>query len=469
MSWLGLILVAVAAYLIYADYPLPVRLAAIAAAAAFLLTGLIRDLPKPEKLRQWSAKRILLLTTVALFVMLNIVTRVFEKVWDLSQTRVYSLRQESVDWIAKIPSSVEIAIFLRSDDKTSKYVNWLRESAAPLGSKLTITVYNINRDVGLVAKYGVDRAGDAVMIAGDRWVKVSGFSETAIVQGLVRLFSRQGTAICFGVGHGEPDILSALPDGLADAAAGFQGIGYGTRSVSLSTASAADLESHCAMLAIIGPHSDFFPNELEILEQVLPKIPLWVAAGIDLPPAVAKLLAAQGVHFGGKLLVNPDNVARKVPVTDITVDAVSQGLSGLLYFPQVQALTLSEAAASGWSAAITTSPSQNIQEEGAPRSGPYVLAAIYQSDDRPRRIVTGSARSFINSGWRFGKNAELALLWARWLMADDALRLPATALVNEPLMDMTEAQVQWIKNGVFYGVPGLALAICCLVWWRHRR
>lgn len=468
MSWLGLALVAVAAYLIYADYPLGLRLAAIAAAAAVLLTGLFRDLPKPEKLRRWSTRNLLLLCFAVFFIALNIVTRVYEKVWDFSKTRIYSLRQESVDWIAKIPGKVEIGIFLRSDDKTSKYVDWLRESAARLGDRLSIRVHNINRDVGLVSQYGVAKAGEAVISAGERWVKVPSFTETDIVQGLVRLFSRQGTAVCFVVGHGEPDITSALPGGLADAATHLKGIGYGTRSVSLSTARPEDLESGCAMLAIVGPKSEFFPNELETLRAVLSKIPLLVAVGADAPPGVTTVLTELGITLGGRTLVNPDNLDRKVPVTDITVDAVSQNLSGLLYFPQVQAIGISNTGAA-WQPIITTLATQRILEEGTESSGPYTLAAAEQAEGQPRRIVTGSARSFINSSWRFGKNGELALMWTRWLIADDTLQLPTAALVNEPLMDLSDQQMQRIKNSVFYGVPGLAFGLCFLVWWRHQR
>lgn len=468
MSWMGLALVAVAAYLIYADYPLSARLLAIAAAATVLVMGLVKDLPKPEKWRRWSQRHVLLIGVIALFLMLNIVTRVYETVWDFSKSRIYSLRQESVEWIAKIPSKVEIGIFLRSDDKTSKYVNWLRKSSAALGDGLTIRVHNINRDVALVSQYDIGKAGEAVISAGERWVKIPGFTESEIVQGLVRLFSRQGTSICFVAGHGEPDILSSLPDGLSDLATGLRGIGYGTRTISLATADPEELETGCALLAIIGPRSEYFPNELVTLRKVLPKIPLLMTLGGETPPGVVAVVSDLGVSVGKHVLTNPDNVARQVPVTDITVDAVSQSLSGLLYFPQVRALTLAGTPA-GWQPAVSTSPTQNIVEEGESVTGPFILVAARSAEGEPRRIVAGSSRLLINSSWRFGKNAEMVLLWTRWLMADDLLSLPSAALVNEPLMDLSDRELQWIKNLVFYGIPGMALAICFLVWWRHRR
>jgi hypothetical protein len=474
MNWINGFAVAIATATTFLPAPTWARVLSIGVAGALLLTSLLQDLYQKDSIRVWVQRHRLWLIILPTLVLINVTSRLYETIWDFSYGKIYTLRAESVKWISKMKEPVTILIFLRSDDKTHRYATWLQESASNLGNHLKVEIHNINRDVNLIKHYDIRSVGEAVLLAGERWVKVPDFKESTVVAGLMRLFTKEGASICFLSGHGEEDILSESANGLSMMSNTLRSFGYKVETISLVTTNDKALIQRCAMMVAIGSKTDLFPAEINVISAASGKIPILFGTDADMPQSLVDFLKTQGLDFGQNYLVNLDNVERGIPVTDIitevqTTHPIVNQLQGLIYLPRVQNLLMGNANKNPWEAVLTIPASDPVETSTQPpQHGPFVVAATLIKDGSAPLVVVGSSNAFSNTSWKFGKNAEYTVRTIRWMLGDDTLNIPATVLIDEPLMDLTEQEVTWITNGVFYLFPGSVLLVCFLIWWRHR-
>lgn len=455
----------------FLDVSVYIKALAIAVSAGFLVLGVARDLPRTKVLGVLKPRYWFVVALVVFLLSANTLARIYEQVWDVSRTRLYSLRQESIDWIQKLNSSVTLHVFLRSDDKTSAYIDWLKKSANILGDRLSIQVHNINRDVELTDKFGVNKAGEAVLESGLRWVKIDDFQESTIVKGLARLFNRESRDVCFLTDHGESDVADESPLGLSQAATALRSLGYSLRPVSLQTT--RNIESTCSVLIIMGSVSDFFPEEITYLATLFGKVPTLVAVGPNGAPALAAFLGEKGLDLGQQPLLDQENLIRRVPLTNLSIDMSGAAspwdeLGGAIFMPRSQSLKILPSIDTLWLPVLSTSVQHDVSETDGV-GGPFLVVSEMKAGIVPKVMVVGSARSFTNANWRFVNNAGFFAQIVRYLLNESVLSLPEYSLVEEPLMDMTDYQATWVKYVVMYGVPGLMLALCAGIWSIHRR
>jgi hypothetical protein len=65
-------------------------------------------------------------------------------------------------------------------------------------------------------------------------------------------------------------------------------------------------------------------------------------------------------------------------------------------------------------------------------------------------------------------NSDLALAMARWLVREEALVATAPHVPATPLVMITEAQLSALYLLLVLLMPGLAVGLGVLVWWRRR-
>lgn len=473
MMWLSILLVGVALFLRFGvDAPVGVQVLAISLAMAVLIMGLVRDTPVMNRLLNRLGNRKFLWIILGCLIVFNAAVRIYEKVWDFSPTKIYSLREDSVKWLQKMTVPVTLHIFLRSDDKVLGYVRWLEDSSKALGDRLTIEIHNINRDVVLARRYGVSQIGAAVLVAGERWVKLQGFREQDVMQGLVRLTSRMEGKLCFVVGHGEPDIESEVGAGLSMAADTLRETGLGAIPIELHANSVQEIATQCLALLDIGATSDFFPHEIGVLNAVLGKVPIFIALSTDVPPQLRSFLTSQGLEVNNRMLEDPGNVERGLPPTDIILSTLgggpmTDGIDGFVYFPQTQAIRIIDGAR--WGSVLVTTPSSRIRELGSGElSNLNVVVASEGNPGFPALTVVGGSRPFNNLNWRYGQNARLFTQIIRTMLKEERKGVPEAALIDEPPMRLSEMQARWVGYVAFYILPGLAALATILIWWRRQ-
>lgn len=459
--------------------PVWIQVLGFGIAAILFLMALFQELPKPEILRRSFGKHALVLTLLPFLIIATWIARKYETVIDVSRAKQYSLRSETQEWLKKIKEPVRILIFLRSDDKTIPYAEWLDKQMKTVTPLVTMEIKNINRDVSLAQRYGVKLTGEAVLLSGENWLKVGSFKENALLRGLIRLLSRTASSICVLSGHGELDIEDTGPDGLAGVKKFLVEFGYDLQTVSLIQTDPDTLRQTCAALLIASPKLSLAAEEETRLKDLLARpLPIFFALDTPLSPSFGTILKEEGLSLSSSWVVNPENVAKKFPVTAIWASPTNQTpfsrtLTQPLYFPDVSAIHLKDPAPLQWVSAVMLPPGGPFRLMGKEaNTGPFALA-VYGNrgpEKKTGRIVVGSAKWLKERYFTIGDNQNFLLNGLRFLMGEDEEIHALPSLEDEERrLIITDDEKTWIKNASFYLFPATAFAICLAIRLRRIR
>ncbi len=458
--------------------PVWIQLVAFATSATLFLIMIVRNLPKPQNIRHWFQKKSFLIISLSILVVLNVVARRYDHVFDLSKSKLYSLHSETIEWLKKIHDPVRILIFISSDDKTFAYAEWLQKEIDHHASSIHVEIKSINKEITLAQRYEVKQTGETVLLSGDQWVKVADFKEQSLTQGLMRLLSKSSSVLCFLIGHGEPDIDDPSPEGLGELKKYLSNIGYKIRPVSLLQENTGELSKNCGLLFVMSPRTAFLPQEEEDFQALLQQ-PLPVFSTLDPPvsQAVTKIFEKKGVSFSKNLVINRTNVSRKIPITDILLN--QYGLNPILknlklgiYLSQTQSMETRDTETL-WSSVLQTpagDDSFRLLEKEHEDHGALTLAAAGTEKEKPHYVIFGSGRSFLSRHLSFGDNRQLLLNSVRWLLDEEAGKAENILFdSSEKYMDISPKTLFWIKNVSFYFLPGIALLVCSFILIRRYR
>ncbi|MFH1653689.1 MAG: Gldg family protein [Pseudomonadota bacterium] len=481
MIWLGSIgILACLAVILLRIEPQWVQYLAFAVSISLFSLILIKEIKLPGNFKNWIKTKTLLLTLIPFFLITNLIIRKYEPVWDVSEYKNYSFRQESIDWISKVNEPVEIMIFLKTDDKTSTYALWLQDQLDKHTSFVNVKTLNINRDVSLANRYGITSPNQAVLISGINWVKVDSFKEDAIISGMIKLLSKQDVTICFLSGDGEPDVDDDSPSGLSVVKSTLTDMGYKTSIVALKDKT--NIMSSCSLLIIINPKTSLLPSEAKNFNELLnSETPILFAAGQLVSPEMKTLLKSAGITLSEEIVIEPNNVEDKTSVTDIVLERfenhpVNDNLSGRLYMPDVQQILtgtsnkfqLSKLLTTPFSKEYALLDEQNRSKEDTSQS--FILAVTTQTAEKePAMVIFGSAGAFLNKNLNFGVNKGIFINAIRWLIKENQVSLIAPREYSERLIRLDESESEWIKRLLVYALPGFLLIVCGLIFIGHRK
>ncbi len=458
--------------------PVWIQLLAFAISAALFLTTLFKEASKSGTSKTFLAKiqsRSFLIISFFVLITINIICKKYDTVFDLSKSKVYALRPETISWIQKIKDPTDILIFLRRDDKTVTYAEWLQKQINQSTDKVHIEIKNINQEISLTQKYDVHQTGEVVLTSGSQWVKIPNFQEKNLIQGIARLISKTSSSLCFLTGHGEADLEDESGEGLSELKSFIEGMGY--RALSVSFASENTFESQCGLLAIINPKTNFLPEELTSLQNIYSSpLPLLLTLDTTLSSNIRDQLKKWGLTASKDLVVDMQNISKKRPLTDLVINIlgshpVFENLTSGLYLPQTQALFMSEKIdekGSVWTPLLITpktiSSIQLLENKTEP--GPYTLAAISSVQNSPK-VVISSGRAFLSSALHYAENQSFFFNITKTLLKEPIVDISKSFEESEKRLDISPIEITWVKNTAFYILP-LILAIVCLIIWMKR-
>ncbi len=491
MTWIVLIFAASSLVLIAKNVqPLWMQYLVLAVSLALFIVSLVRGLPSPQKFQGWLKKKGGIFILFFFLAVLNLVARKYEQVADLSQSKVYALRQESINWLAKVKEPVKILIFIQNDDKSAPYADWLRKQIHGQTPNIEVEVKSINKEILLAQKYGVNRTGETVLTAGERWVKVGSFKEDILMPGLARLLSKTTLPLCFLIGHGEPDIQDPSPDGLVTLKNRLEDRGYKIEAVSLDQSSPEVVEGKCSALFVISSRTSFYSQEETSFQKLVHALHLPLLLALDPPvsPSVTRILKEEGLVLTSHLVINKENLKQRIPLTEIFLyppttvphTPLTVTMDKKLYLPEVQGLELVEAAKNisvnhpSWTSFLTTPPGviYNLLEDEA-KPGPFTLAASstkeVEGDLQPKMVVFGTGKIFQTKNLNYGDNQQMLVLAIRWLL-EEKENIPwiSEKAAEERYMILEPWENFWIKNLSLYGLPAFAF-LCTFLFWLRRQ
>ncbi len=437
------------------------------------ILALIFETKRSPKAAVWLSKRYVFIVILIAMLAVNFLGRLYEHVWDLSEAKPYTLRQETIDWLAKITEPVDIFIFLSRDDKLAPYSEWLKQQFSKYAKNFKVEIKNINMEVALANKYGVTQPGETVMVSPSNWVKVRGFNENTILSGLMKLLFKQDSVICFAVEHGEPDIEDPSSDGLKAAADLFGGIGYKVKALSISTEDSY-LSSSCGVVVFISPKTAFSRAEEETFMRMLNEgVPLFMALDPPVSETLIDTLSNKGIKASGDMLVNPDNYKKKMAITDIifrplTSHQITSGLTQRLYIPQTQSFDVDSKKYSEL-LVLDSGQGYRLLKDKGPSAGTFIIAITAENDGKPNMVLFGSGRPFINKNLSFGDNANLLLNSVKWLLNEETVGNIKPHMFADTRLELSASELNWYKIFSFYIMPSLAFMFLATIWIIHRK
>ncbi len=453
--------------------------------------------------------------------------------FDWTKTRYYQIADKTKQALHALKEPVDVVVFIPVSSEHG-YVEKVLEDARDLlkemqfvgGDKLRVEYVDPDRNLArakqLVEKFKLEAPDAIIFVCGERhrYVRLDDLvdidaSEYGMGQGRIRAFKGEGvflSAIQTVTEEKPPKVYFLTGQGEHDPNDSDQREGYSTLSqyikrdnITVARWNLMEkqvLPDDAGVIVIAGPHQEFTPTELAVLDDYLKKqggrllimldpnrktgLETWLRnwnVQVDDDLAVAK----GGVLLGTELLIVN---AIGTEYTQHPITAKLQDVNTTFPYARSVHRVAGRAATGADQPTVTelvkTPPSfwgeTDLKSErmtfdpGKDIKGPLCLAVAVESSRPPgvelktaqgRMVVVGSSGFVDNSGLS-GGNLDFFMNSMNWLLKREQLIAVSPKLPQEFRLDMTPNQTRGVYALVIIGMP-LAVALLGLAAWGRRR
>jgi ABC-type uncharacterized transport system involved in gliding motility auxiliary subunit len=438
-----------------------------------------------------------LLTVATILVVLNILADRYNKSYDSTANKRYSLSEQTKKIVKGLKQPATITYydqstrFAQAQDQLDPYAN--------LSSQVHVEYLDPDKKPELARAAGVKAYGTTIVQIGDRKEEAKGLTEDAITGAFIRDLKTNTRTICFVEGSGEHQITDTQRNGYSRMKELLGKDEYEAKSVNLVVK--AEVPSECTVLVLAGPDADYQQPEVEAIKKYVEDggrglfmldPPLNIGhSEIAENQALNKVLEEWGVTPQRNLILdlNPiGQIAGLGPqvalVTSYDAHAIVNDMSRRVTgFPLARSLEIKNGAKTAVQRLFRSSdsslatnrlnspqinPSDPQNTKGAL---PIAAAGTYNTGkekSQGRFVVIGSSAWAANSFIGFNGNRDLALNAINWLASDEDLISIRPKDRDDRRITLTRAQMNWVRITsqsllpIFVVVGGLS------VWWRRR-
>jgi ABC-type uncharacterized transport system involved in gliding motility auxiliary subunit len=452
------------------------------------------------------------LVVLGILFAINYLSTKYNKRWDLTAARQFSLSDQSKKVLQDLKEPVRIRVFARSED-FQRFRDRLDEYT--YHSKQVTTEYiDPEKRPGLAQQYGVTSLGTVVFEYAGRNEKVNSEGEQELTNGLIKVIQGRQPKVYFTQGHGEKDTTSADR-------AGYNGISGALTSDNfvvekLVLAQTTEVPADADVLVIAGPRTDFLGPEIDVLKAYLARggkllVMLDPALKPDQPQPVQlqALLKDWGIDAPNDIVLDVSGMGRligtdeSVPVAaSYPPHAITQEFNLLTAYPLARSISPIEGGVNGrnpqklietgprsWAESDIKSLSggQPAKMDGSDKAGPVSLgvavsgpatnAPAPKEPPKPgetpkpveaRIVAIGDSDFASNAALGVQGNRDLFLNTVNWLAQQENLISIRAKDPEDRRITLTAKQEQVIFYLTVLVVPGLILLAGVQTWWRRR-
>lgn len=495
----------------------------------FLDWGSLSDLGRDQTVSRSFNAGLLLLVGLGIGVAANVVGNRYDKKWDFTENKKFTLADESLSTAKNLDKEVEVVAFFPGGSAEENNFRELIEGYTDESTLIKVSWHDPYSDPVGASREGITSPyGTVIVRAGGVEERItSGFGEEELTNALVKVTAGTTHSLCAVTGHGEFDIQDeASPDRGA-------GLVFGKLLKQNYTIKALNVLQEqptpeaCEALVLAGPRQDLLPSELDRLaEYVTAGGRLVVFLDPTMAPATAADMSRYGVVVGNDIVLDPVRQLMDMGQTSVglmgdsfATHPITDKLTGLVGLPATRSvasgpaipgLTVTElmhTGSDGWAeqnslldgsaaqpdatekqgevslavAVEVTDPSAvPVHREaasvvptadGVPALTPVVSEPPPQLTDKEggRVVVFGSALFASNALATYGLNSDLALNAVGWSRGDDKAITIRTKEGAKGKITVTVLDGLIAALVSIFVVPGIAVAGAVGTWMLRRQ
>ena len=457
---------------------------------------------------------IYILVVLAVLVSANFLANRYDKSYDSTANKQFSLSDQTIKVVKGLKSDVQITYF--GDQREFRTARDTLDRYASLSPKLHVTYIDPERKPQVAKAAGFRSDSTVIVETGTRRESAKSLSEEEITGALIRSLKSEERTVCMLSAAGEHSIDDSAATGYSFFKQLLERDNYKVRAETLRPASAAnnkplalgqataaasiEVPASCTVLIIGGPKNDYptpivnaLKTYVEAGGRALFLLDTPLRLGSSEPPTenadLLKLLADWGVTANKDLALDLSSVGQLLglgpeipfilsyeshPITEpLTRVPTAYPLTRSLETQSVSKTTLSKLVATTEASIATTSISaRGAVDPTKGKKGPLTLAVAGTLTGTPqgRFVVLGTSHAAQNSyaGSRSLGNRDLMVNIVNWLSSDeDLISIRPKAPEDRPL-NMTSRRLTatfWLSVVVF---PLAVIAFGLVTWWRRR-
>ncbi len=441
---------------------------------------------------------IYILVVLAVVVVANVLADRYNKSYDATANKRYSLSEETQKIVGGLKQDATItyfnvsANFAQGRDLLGEYSN--------LSAKVAVKYVDVEKDPEAARAAGIDHIPAVTVTTDGRTNQAATVNEQGITGAFILDISGHVRTVCFATGSGEHSIDDSGPGGLSQLKQMLSNDNYETKTINLVTDDT--IPASCTALVVAGPTTNYLPPAVTAIKGYVENggramFMLGAPLHFGQQPiadndALTSLLQSWGVTADQDLVLDLNPVGQlygvgpDVPLAhDYSTQAIVAGMKQITTgFPLARSLTVAKTAktavqrlfdSSNSSIATTNlnSPAVNVRDPNNKR-GPFVLGAagtyaVGKANEQGRFVVVGS------SDWASNKfvgalngNGDLAANAIDWLCSDEGLISIRPKKPEVQHINMTNGQMTMVRIVSQFVLPLIVILAGIAIWWKRR-
>lgn len=438
-----------------------------------------------------------ILVVVAVVVVVNVLADRYNKSYDATANKRYSLSEQTAKIVKGLPQDATITYFNQStrfrDGKD------LLEEYKNLSPKVKVEYVDPDKDPQRAREAGVRNFGTAIVRVGDKKEQAKSLTEEGITGAFIRDLKSDSRTVCFVTGSGEHQIDDSDREGFSQFKQLLGKDDYETKAIDLLQK--PEVPADCTALVAAGPTRDYVQPEVDALKKYVegggraffmldPPLKMGHSDIAD-NDALTSLLQSWGVTVDKDLILDLSPVGQifglgpqvalvssyssQPIVSEIKRTATGFPLARSMQIKNGDKTSVEKLFDSSTSSLATTNLSSdrvNVQDPKN-KKGPLTLAAAGtyntgKQNSQGRFVVVGSSGWATNRFITFEGNGDLALNAVNWLASDEDLISIRPKAPENRRVTMTGRQFNAILVTSQFILPLIVVVAGFGVWWKRR-
>ncbi len=439
-----------------------------------------------------------ILIVVAVVVVVNVLGNRYNKSYDATANKRYSLSEQTAKIVKGLKQDATITYFNPSrgfgegKDLLDEYKN--------LSPKVKVQYLDPVKDPVRAKAEGVRNfENTAVVQIGDRKEEAKSMTEEGITGAFIRDLKSTTRTVCFVTGSGEHQITDSDREGFSRLKEALASDNYETQTIDLLQKT--EVPGTCTVLVVGGPTRNYEQPQVDAIKKYVEaggraffmlspplKVGRFQIADND---ALANLLQSWGVTLEKNLVLDQNQIAQifglgpevalvtsygsQPIVNEIKRTATGFPLSRPLEIKSTDKTSVEKLFESSGTSVATpklNTPRINMSDPSN-KKGPLTLGAAGtyntgKEGTQGRFVVVGSGDWADNQYINFNGNADLALNAVNWLSSDEDLISIRPKPPENRRVTMTQRQLNVVLATAQFVLPLIVVVAGVGVWWKRR-